>query len=176
MDPSILDRPNSSLRFIKAIEFENICAAFLFGEACSTVRRSADLAKVCIMRVSERHRIARATVAILYGLAMLLLPLAHRSGGASLPEELSAYALPDGTLPVICTTGKDPTEAPRGHATICDACVLFCAPGLLVSATSAIGLPFILPVRLGRQSELAFGDRLYLTFAAQPRAPPTISA
>lgn len=107
---------------------------------------------------------------------MLFLPLAHQAGATALGKELSAYALPDGTLPVICTINQDPTKAPRGRTSVCDACILFAAPGLLASADIVTGLPFVLPLRLGRKPELVFGERLYLISAAQPRGPPSISA
>ena len=48
--------------------------------------------------------------------------------------DLSAYVLPDGTVPVICINAPADGDAPQagGHRA-CDACLLTAAPGLCAS-------------------------------------------
>jgi hypothetical protein len=57
---------------------------------------------IYIMIGFKRQHAARAAIAILYGLAMLVLQFAHHPIASGDSRDLSAYALPDGTLPVIC--------------------------------------------------------------------------
>lgn len=79
----------------------------------------------------------RVAVAIAYAAGMLLLPFSHRTVAApSSPNDLVVYALPDGTVPVICrsgrTAGSSDTSTPATDKCpkVCDACRLTAAPGL----------------------------------------------
>lgn len=50
--------------------------------------------------------------------------------------DLSAYMLPDGTVPVICDKGPSDADAPHaGEQRLCDACLPSSAPGLCVLPT-----------------------------------------
>ena len=77
-------------------------------------------------------------VAALYALAMLLVGFAHvpLATGAERGPDLSAYALPDGTLPVFCATeGTGPDQPAARHGPqMCDACLVTAAPGLVPMA------------------------------------------
>ncbi len=74
----------------------------------------------------------RMVFAALYALAMLLLGFAHqpiaRAGGI----DLAAFALPDGSIPSLCTSAGDDAGAPTlAGAVWCEACLLVHAGGLL---------------------------------------------
>lgn len=91
-----------------------------------------------------RQTRAKMLAAALYALAVVTLGFAHQPIGAKGPAqaEFAAYALPDGTLPVIC--GHDDSGAPAGpiaSAAHCDACALAAAPGLPPPPASALAPP-----------------------------------
>lgn len=84
-------------------------------------------------------------VAALYALAMVATGVAHRPVAAPLVHsiELAAYALPDGSLPPLCTHDEG---APSGGAQLsahCDACALSSAPGLAPVATDYAHAPVV---------------------------------
>ncbi len=122
------------------------------------------------MGVLTRQLNERLFIAVLYGLAMLLMPLAHRPVRQSTPD-LSAYELPDGTLPLLCSPAKGGGSRSRSF-TVCDACLLTAAPGLIVGGP-AISAPAV--------SVLAVLDAPYevpsfkkrFDSEARARAPPT---
>lgn len=122
------------------------------------------------MRRLRTSRVAHQFVVALYGLAMLLLPFAHRQLVPEPKPDLSAYAMPGGALPVICTTnGKDgkPSSA-SGH---CDACRLTSAPGLLAAAPAVEPSVFAIPAQLAvRAAFISIGRPSEIV--AEPRAPP----
>lgn len=74
----------------------------------------------------------------LYALAALTFSFAHKP--LDLPRapdtiELAAYALPDGTLPVLCLAKPDGDQGAPVHVhEACDACALSSAPGLPAAA------------------------------------------
>lgn len=79
-----------------------------------------------------RTQTIRSGVLALYALASLGMGFAHkRLEIPSAAPDLSAFALPDGTLPVLCLTPKtgDPGAPSHVHAP-CQACLLTSAPGL----------------------------------------------
>lgn len=111
-------------------------------------------------------------IAALYGLAMLLVPLAHQPLNVSDGPDLSAYALPDGTLPILCASLPGKPGQPAGKpGVICDACLLTSAPGLVVAGLEIPPVPFAVPVRIG-QTFKTHGIVRRHTTAARPRAPP----
>lgn len=125
------------------------------------------------MRRLRRLSSAKIYLAVLYGLAMLLLPLAHRPL-APAEADLSAYALPDGTLPIICWSGAGQSNQPTSAKRICDACLLTAAPGLfpslIVQAMPASRV--IIVVSPSRQAPVRVFSA---NAAAYPRAPPASS-
>lgn len=90
------------------------------------------------MQWFRRLRLIRQWLLALYVLSMASLGFAHQALILPAPApDLSAYVLPDGTLPVVCT--PDMGDAPAGslphlNAALCDACLLSAAPGLLPCA------------------------------------------
>jgi hypothetical protein len=125
------------------------------------------------MRGSFRAPVLRCTLLVLYVLASLSLPLAHRPIQAAIPAELAQYVLPDGTLPVIC--GQALPGAPgqgQKRAAVCDACCLMSAPGLPPAADAA----FILPTASVRIAPMAELDIHYAVLVASlgARGPPSL--
>jgi hypothetical protein len=110
-------------------------------------------------------------VVALYGLAMLLMPLAHRPLNLGQSPDLSAFALPDGTIPDLCTTAPGKGGKPGGRSTVCDACLLTCAPGLVIAGLEVMPVVASAPVRLGSRFQMLVVARRFVT-AARPRAPP----
>ena len=116
----------------------------------------------------------RCVLVALYGLAMALLPFAHQPAisGTNSPgaAELAAYALPDGTLPLLCKTdgtGPDSSVARAG----CPACTLLSSPGLLppdqvLAPASLPHATLAVPCTPERMVASSFN------ISARPRAPP----
>jgi hypothetical protein len=129
------------------------------------------------MPTALRHARLRAAVAALYAVAMLLVGAAHApvAGTAAKPAvDLAAFLLPDGSLPDLCVVDAD---GPGDHApphvavTLCDACLLTGAPGLLppVSANAA-------PVTVGSATVMVEPGPVPVTRFEVPgtsRAPPS---
>ena len=68
--------------------------------------------------------------ALLVALLSALVGFSHRS--LDLRPALAAFALPDGSAPLICLTGETPqTGGDPAGGLLCDACTLAAAPGLL---------------------------------------------
>lgn len=117
----------------------------------------------------------RVAAAALFVLAQLTLGFAHQPlSGLSLPSsgeaqvDLSAYALPDGTLPDLCLNGKAGGTALKAHP--CDACVLTSAPGLAAAPAPEIAAPDGRRIaNLIFHTERAAREE---TPGAQARAPP----
>lgn len=88
-----------------------------------------------------RQRTARLIALLLYVLASATIGFAHHPVATPLPADLAQFALPDGTLPIICgqnRTGKH--DKGGGHNPFCAACRLTSAPGLLAAPTIALVL------------------------------------
>lgn len=129
------------------------------------------------MRILKQRQAARAILAALYGLAMLLLPLAHRAITASESQDLTAFALPDGSLPEICASNKKTSDkSPGRHASPCDACLLAGTAGLPVNPVDLNTVLLTEPLRHGSRPALSYGERLYVFEDTRQRAPPSIFA
>ncbi|MDQ0506806.1 hypothetical protein [Xanthobacter agilis] len=70
--------------------------------------------------------------AAVFKLAALFVGLAHKAlviEGGSAPVDMTADALPDGTLPEVCLGGDGGGDgSSHVHASPCDACVLTASP------------------------------------------------
>ena len=111
---------------------------------------------------------ARALVA----LALVLVAFAHKPLGLSGHADASAYVLPDGQVPVICTTVPDDRGTDRIlHASVCDAC-LICG-SVLVPAPEAVKPPApIASVALWVPRTAPILKRTAWPPSAPPHAPP----
>ena len=114
----------------------------------------------------------RLLFAVLYGLAMLALPFAHAPIATRSAPDLAAFVLPDGSLPLLCTSGADksaPGAPVQAHK--CVACTLTAAPGL-----GAASCPDLTPPAPVVVTILAEPTRRIVVHepstTARPRAPP----
>jgi len=106
---------------------------------------------------------------------MLLMPLGHRPLSIA-SADLSAYALPDGTLPLLCSSALGGSGPRTRSAAVCDSCLLTAAPGLVLAGLT-IGAPDAAPPLrvMGSADEPCPGGQRF-TSAARPRAPPAALA
>ena len=136
------------------------------------------------MLATLRRRYARIVIAAFYALAMVTLGVAHQpaSQHASLADrhlssaELAEYALPDGTLPILCSGGTSKTDDGRvvPKSTHCDACRLISSPGIIGEP------PVVHPVRLAVLSGFYQANYAYQPVSRasdnfRSRAPPRIA-
>lgn len=114
----------------------------------------------------------RLVLAILYGLAMVLLPLAHRMSAlqSGPPAELVAFALPDGSLPVLCQPGKSGTGS-KLEGSSCPACLLLSSPGL-PGPIARHAAPMIRCIGMRGVACPEEVAPLAAVLSAHPRAPP----
>lgn len=120
----------------------------------------------------------RSGLVVLYGLAIAMLPLAHHANGSSsartIRAELSDYAMPDGSLPLLCLSGKSDNRkntSPMG----CLACSLAAAPGLIspqitIAQRDGLGTLKRVPVAIAAAVPVAS----VVNASARPRAPPMV--
>lgn len=103
------------------------------------------------MLATLRRRYARIIIAAFYALAMATLGVAHQANQHASPSErhlssaeLAEYALPDGTLPILCSGDTSNTDDGRAaqKSTHCDACRLISGPGIIGEP------PIVHPARL----------------------------
>ncbi|NSL73302.1 hypothetical protein C6Y62_15950 [Hyphomicrobium sulfonivorans] len=107
----------------------------------------------------------------LYSLAMLLLPLAHHPV-QYVAQDLTAFALPDGSLPILCVQPVDGSDqSPASQQARCEACLLISAPGVLAAPAEVAATPLAIA-----KAAIACADSSSTTthfdFIANPRAPP----
>lgn len=97
------------------------------------------------------------------------LPAARGTGPAI---DLSAYVLPDGTVPVICINNPAETDAPQaGGQSLCDACLLTSAPGLCASPAEIAAVDFA-SIRVSQPKASADGVDYAWFRPHAPRGPP----
>ncbi len=106
--------------------------------------------------------VMRVWLVALFALSATLTGFSHRHAHAIAKLDLSAYTLPDGTVPVVCFgMGDGSDDALPGEFTRCEACL----------ALSGANLPPPCPV----VQAVDFGDGILLTpieqTAAQARLP-----
>lgn len=113
---------------------------------------------------------ARAFVA----LALVLMAFAHKPIGMSALTDIAAYALPDGTLQVICTTNADDGGTKRNpNTTGCDACRI-CGSVLLPAPEAAKAPAPIASVDLAVARTVTIVERAAWPPSAPPHAPPAV--
>ncbi len=117
-------------------------------------------------------------VRILCALALLFVGFAHQPAAMAenTPFDITAYALPDGSLPVLCVSENDGSQKDKDkhlHSQGCEACRIG-ASVLLPQPADALGkaLQFSSAVAARPMVETAY--RRIFSPATAPRAPPFI--
>jgi hypothetical protein len=109
-------------------------------------------------------------VRFLSALSLIFVAFAHQPLDVSGPDipDASAYALPDGTIPVICVTlPGDKSDAHIGHGLPCGACLV--AASILVPTPAEVPGPSVEP---GPAVVYASADLRIERSAFPPSAPP----
>ena len=89
-----------------------------------------------------RHRNLNLLAAAAFLLAAVLNAYAFRIGSVSqVPADLSAYALPDGTLPELCLSGEGGDNGGHDRSKHCDFCRIIAMPGLPGGPSDTLGVP-----------------------------------
>ena len=119
----------------------------------------------------------RMAVRMLCALALVFVAFAHQPvSAAPALDDLSAYTLPDGSLPVLCLTdtgNKKDHHKTAWHGTGCEACRLVSSVILPVPATVASSK--IEPLQsLAIKREAALIARHAYPPSAPPQAPPSV--
>ena len=115
----------------------------------------------------------RIWVLALFALSITLVGFAHRDANAEVRPDLSAYALPDGSVPVICFTKGDSQGEPASEKlSLCDACLLMGGANLAPACPDVLAVDFGKGVGFSQDGATLPVARLY----AQPnsRAPPAV--
>lgn len=125
------------------------------------------------MGIFLRNWKTKVALAVLYTLAMALLPLAHTPPAFSANEELSAFALPDGTVPLICNSDSSkPDQEKLEHKPACAACQLMSCPGLPPNNGAAEVVRYPVSEYLAPSSRWITGLSVFIAENARSRAPP----
>jgi hypothetical protein len=115
--------------------------------------------------------IIRVWLVMLYALSATLMGFAHHHAHASAKPDMSAYTLPDGTVPVICFgMGGSSDKAPQGKSTICDACLAIAGANLPPPCPTVLAVDFGPGVVLKPVEQTAARARLIVNPAS--RGPP----
>lgn len=123
-----------------------------------------------------RARYVRLIVAALYALAMVGWGMSHASASHQIERfDAAAYALPDGSIPILCLSSDDHDGTHGAGSRHCPACSLMAAPGLPASPNASVLSP------LGVLSVAAFTERRVARIPALPRevqqrGPPSLAA
>lgn len=129
--------------------------------------------------MASKFKIVAIWLRILCAVALVCIGFAHRipmANAAPSAQELAAYSLPDGSLPVLCITQDDSSSGKQSTISdkSCDACRLNASTDLPTPAV--LDIPSLKPMRqaiLPVRFE-AFTRQLFPPNAA-PRAPPAVS-
>jgi hypothetical protein len=111
----------------------------------------------------------RLCVRLISALALVLVAFAHRplDLGGNVPDA-SAYAFPDGTVPVICVTAPAEKGDPHAtHALPCDACLI--AGAIAVPTPIETGAAALRPAE---NVAFAVAEPVFVRPAFPPAAPP----
>lgn len=98
---------------------------------------------------------------------LVVLGFAHRPLAATVPLDISAYALPDGSLPTICIPGDADGKTGKDMGQRCDACRITSAATLPPpSCESADAAP------ASERVTFAFAPERFHRLNFPPNAPP----
>jgi hypothetical protein len=111
-------------------------------------------------------------------LAILLVGFAHQPPtiAETSPFDIAAYALPDGSLPVLCVTdsqgdGSQQDKSKHSHAQDCEACRIG-ASALLPQPVDDLGRKIELARFAAMRPFATVAQRRIVRPGARPRAPP----
>jgi hypothetical protein len=125
------------------------------------------------MRQLRRNLFVRDFLLALYVLSVATFGFAHKPITIASSVDLSAYTLPDGSLPVICGGKNGP--AGKHVCAVCDACLLSAAPGLLANHEPSVPVHADILVAAWPDEYRAYaGSDRPLSFRS--RAPPHVEA
>lgn len=129
--------------------------------------------------MARSGNMAATWLRILCVFALVMLSFAHRPPQAiaaqPTPVELASLTLPDGTVPVICSSDEDGKAKPHAHlSTSCEACRLS-ASILLPEPPKQVGLNRTFPEKaiFAKQAETYY--RQLFPPNSAPRAPPAFA-
>ena len=115
----------------------------------------------------------RAFLLAHYALASALIGAAHKPQFVPAPIDLAAFALPDGTIPVICWSPSKGAGQKGAHKGVCDACRLIGAPGLPAPCESNPSVLANPGERIAHQYISSVGPAANLA-SLGARGPPTV--
>jgi len=121
------------------------------------------------IKANRWHFALRIICAIaLVSLSFAHQPLALAKGSSS---NLSAYLLPDGSLPILCSSSGDGSKKGNGRTDTCEACRL--ATSIAVPLAPSFGQRLAAPVSaIPNQPKIILVKHQSFPPAAPPRAPP----
>ena len=117
-------------------------------------------------------------IRLVCALALVLVGFSHKVpsfAAAPSPTELSAYVLPDGTIPVICFSGQDEDggSSCQLYGTGCEACLISSAAMLPLPLDSDRN-PIVIPLETLTPPSAPASRRHVFPPNAAPRAPPAL--
>lgn len=129
--------------------------------------------------MARSGNMAATWLRILCVFALVMLSFAHRPPQAiaaqPTPVELASLTLPDGTVPVICSSDEDGKAKPHAHlSTPCEACRLSAAV-LLSEPAEQIGLSVPFTEKTVYTGKAQAFYRQIVPPNANPRAPPAFA-
>ena len=115
--------------------------------------------------------VMRVWLVTLYALSAVLMGFAHHHAHANAKPDMSAYTLPDGTVPVICFgMGDGSDKGPPGKLTICEACLAMAGASLPPPCPTVLAVDFGDGVTLTPVEQTAALARLLVSPTS--RGPP----
>ncbi|MCA3625920.1 MAG: hypothetical protein IOC49_01650 [Methylobacterium sp.] len=113
----------------------------------------------------------RVWLVVLYALSATVMGFAHHHAHANSKPDMSAYMLPDGTVPVICFgMGDGSDKGTPGKLTICDACLAMAGANLPPPCPAILAVDFGPGVVLKPAEQTAALARLIINPTS--RGPP----
>lgn len=124
-----------------------------------------------MVRLRKSYRLI-GLLALLVAVAAIALPFSHNRSRAASTPDFSEYALPDGTLPVLCLPGSGQHKNDGSGSEPCSACRLAEAIAALPEVALATVAPLLFQFRLTEPEPRPALYRDSKSAPQQPRAPP----
>jgi hypothetical protein len=119
--------------------------------------------------------VMRVWLVVLYALSATMMGLAHHHAhaNANAKPDMSAYTLPDGTVPVICfSLGDGSDKTPLGKLTLCDACLAMAGANVPPPCPTVLAVDFGPGVALMPVEQTAALARLIVSPTSRGPPPP----